>query len=252
LATAANYTTYSSPGSAIFHAPEAGTSIDNTDQPCLVISTDPGCTGTSGSVSSFGYATSASFPYYSMAAGLGSIDGYQLYTALAVTATPTYTAIPNTSNVTISAGNNGTVTFTLSPTNYTGSVTLTAVSSSSAVTASFPSNPVSLASGAQSVVLTISASSSAMKHSPAVPWKSGGVVVFAVLLGAPFTLRRKRALAVLVTALAISTVAFMAACGGGGSSSSTPTSQTFTVTVTPTGSGTVTNPASTVITVTVP
>ena len=40
----------------------------------------------------------------------------------------------------------------------------------------------------------------------------------AVLLGAPFTRRRKRALAVLMIALAVVGGGFLMSCGGGGSS----------------------------------
>jgi hypothetical protein len=68
-----------------------------------------------------------------------------------------------------------------------------------------------------------------------------------VLLGAPFTLRRKRALAVLLTALTIALAGFLMSCGGGGKAA-----RTYTVTLTPSGSGsTVTNasPVSFVVTV---
>jgi len=81
--------------------------------------------------------------------------------------------------------------------------------------------------------------------------KSGGAVIFgSVLLGAPFTRRRKRALAVLFTALAISAAGLLVACGGSGGSSK-PSPQMYRVTVTPTGSGTVMNPAAVIVIVTV-
>jgi hypothetical protein len=72
-----------------------------------------------------------------------------------------------------------------------------------------------------------------------------------VLLGAPFTLRRKRALAVLLTAAAILLAAFAISCGGINRSNNTTFARSYIVLVTPTGTGTVTNPAPVSITVTV-
>lgn len=167
-----------------------------------------------------------------------------------LTAIATYTLTPATSSITISAGSSGTVTLNLSSTGYAGTVTLAATSSSTSVTAS--ATAVTLTSnGTGTSTLTISPSTSAANHAPAVPWKSGGMMVFAVLLGAPFTLRRKQTMAVLLTALTLSTLGFMVACGGG-SGSSTKQARTYTVTVTPTGAGTVTNASAVTITVTVP
>jgi multidrug resistance efflux pump len=74
----------------------------------------------------------------------------------------------------------------------------------------------------------------------------------AVLLGAPFSLRKKRVLAVLLMALTISAAGFLMSCGGSRSSSSTtPAPRIYTVTVTPQGSGTVTNPSPVSVTLTV-
>jgi divalent metal cation (Fe/Co/Zn/Cd) transporter len=74
----------------------------------------------------------------------------------------------------------------------------------------------------------------------------------AVLLGAPFGFRRKRAIAILLVASAISMAGFLMACG---SSPSAPRTYTVTVTpkgvATPVGAVTVTDPAPVVITVTV-
>ena len=87
------------------------------------------------------------------------------------------------------------------------------------------------------------------------PWVAGLV---AVLLSAPFTLRRKRVLAVLLTALTLLAAGFLISCGGGSkSSSSTPTPQatarTYIVTVTPMGNPvSPTNPPPVTIAVTVP
>jgi subtilase family serine protease len=232
----------------IFHAVSG-----NNITPCTVQSSDPGCP----SSSSFGYTAPGSFPYYSMAAGLGSIDGFNLFSALNSSGTlPTsYVLTPSVSALTIAAGatTGNTVTFTISSTVYKGSIDLTAASSSGLVTAALSSSSVSLASGAQTVTLTISPGASAANRTPQMPWKGGGVIALAALLGVPFTLRRKRAMAVLLTALVISSLGFMAACGGGGSSSTVKQGRTYTVTVTGTATGTgVTNPAAVVITVTVP
>jgi hypothetical protein len=168
--------------------------------------------------------------------------------ALTVGAAPTYTLTPSATSVTGSSS----VTLTLNSTNYAGTVSfMTSVSSTNGtatnVTASAPS--VTLTSGGTGIsTLTVTANSSAANRSPQTPWKSGGGVVFcAVLLGAPFTLRRKRAVMVLLTAMAISLAGFLISCGG-----STKAARIYTVTVIPTGSSTVTNPSAVSIVVTVP
>ncbi len=142
----------------------------------------------------------------------------------------------------------------LTSTNYVGTVSFaTSVTSTdgaaSSVSASAPS--VTLTSGgAGSSVLTITANANAASHVPVAPWMSGGAVMFgAVLLGAPFTVRRRRTLAVLLTATAIMLAGFSMACSG--AAPSTKPARTYTVTVTPTGTGTVTNPAPVTIMVTV-
>ena len=64
-------------------------------------------------------------------------------------------------------------------------------------------------------MLTITANANAANHVPVAPWTSGGAVMFgAVLLGVPFTARRKRTLAVLLTAVAIMLAGFSMACSG--------------------------------------
>jgi len=171
-------------------------------------------------------------------------------TTITAAAAPTYTLTASSTTASISAGSSSTVTLTLVSTNYAGTVTLAAVASSTEVTASTPVSVTLTNGGTGTSTLTIATSSSAANHAPALPWKSGGVVVFAVLLGAPFTLRRKRAMAVMLTVLTISLAGFMVACSSGGSS--TKAARTYTVTITPTGSGTVTNPSAVVVTVTVP
>ncbi len=223
---------------AIFHDITTG----SNEQPCTTGST--GCVG--GLV---GYEATAG---YDLVTGLGSINGGALYAALAP---PAYTLGASSNSITIPAGSNGQFSLNLTATNFTGTVSFTTSVSSingtpSAVSASAPS--VSFASSTTgNSTLTITTTTSAANHSPGLPWKSSGPVMFcAVLLGAPFTERRKRALAVLFTALAIAAAGLLVACGGSGGSS-TPSPQTYTVTVTPTGSGTVMNPAAVSVTVTV-
>jgi hypothetical protein len=179
---------------------------------------------------------------------------------LAVTAAPpptasSYTLVASSTALTGSSA----VTLLLTSTNYAGTVALTpAVTSTngtaSNVTANLSPTSVTLTSNGNSTsTLTISANSSAAKRAPVAPWSSGGSIVLgAVLLGAPFSLRKKRILAVLLTALTISAAGFLMSCGGSGSSSSTtPAPRIYTVTVTPQGSGTVTNPSPVSVTLTV-
>jgi hypothetical protein len=178
-------------------------------------------------------------------------------TVNAAAATPSYslsaysTTVSGSGNIKlylVSSGYNGTVSFNTSVVATNGG--------SATVTASVP--PVSLttsnsAANPMTATLTITTSASAANHVPTLPWKSGGVLVFgAVLLGAPFTLRRKRVLAVLLTALAIALAGFAISCGGGRKSTAAATTATYTVTVTPVGTGTVTNPSPVIVTVTVP
>jgi hypothetical protein len=175
-------------------------------------------------------------------------------TALAVTVmvAPSYTLSASPTTTAIAVGSSGVVTLTLTPTNYTGTIALNAICSTpSAISATFNPSSISMANGVQSPTLTITTSASAANHAPAVPWKSGGAVMFcAVLLGAPFTRRRKRTMTVLMMALAVVGGGFLMSCGGG--SSSTPkAARTYYVTVTPTGTGTVTNATPIMITVTV-
>jgi hypothetical protein len=171
-------------------------------------------------------------------------------------AAPTYTLTAAASSVTIAAGNSSTVTLDLTSTNYAGTVPFTtSVTSSDGADSNVlaSATPVTLTSGGSgSSTLTITTSARAANHAPAVPWKSGGAAMLcAVLLGVPFTVRRKRALAVLLTAVTISLAGLLTSCGG--SSSSTPkAARTYTVTVTPTGTGTVTDAQPVTITVTVP
>ena len=168
--------------------------------------------------------------------------------------TPTYTLRGNSDSVTGSSS----VTLDLVSTNYAGPVSFaTSITSTSGAPLNLSASAPSIAltnGGTATTVLTITANAKAASHAPAIPWKSGGALVFgAVLLGAPLSVRRKRVLAVLLTALTISLAGVLMSCGGASSSSSTPTKaeNIYTVSVTPTGSGTVTNPAPLLVRVTV-
>lgn len=170
--------------------------------------------------------------------------------SLTVTPPPpvTYTLLTSTKSVEGSAS----VILQLFSTNYAGTVSFaTSVKSSdgtaSNVSASAP--PVTLTDGGTgSTVLTITSNANAANRIPIAPWTSGGAVVFGAILLAPFTTCRKRALAVLLTAVAISLAGLSIACSGG---PSIKPPRTYTVTVTPTGTGTVTNPSPVTISVTV-
>ncbi len=189
--------------------------------------------------------------------------GSTLYSASSGSASLTVTAVSYTlvASQTSLAGSSP-VTLTLTSTNYAGTVTLTpnvtsSNGNSSNVTAALSSPSVVLANnGSGTSTLTITANSSAAQHSPALPWRGGGMMVFAVLLSAPFTLRRKRALTVLLMALTISAAGLMISCGGGGGGSSSQqqasSPRSYTVTVTAKGSGTVADPLPVTITVTIP
>jgi hypothetical protein len=162
---------------------------------------------------------------------------------------PSYTLTATPSALTVNAGNVATATLSLASTGYNGTVSLTAVVTSangtaSAVTANVGSPATLSAGGGVAFTFPITTTTSAANHVPVMPWKSGGAVLFcAVLL--PLGLRRKRVVAVLLTALAFSLSGLMMSCG------SSRAARVYTVTVTPTGTGIVTNPAPVSITVTV-
>ena len=86
------------------------------------------------------------------------------------------------------------------------------------------------ANGSSTVSLTISASKSAANHAPRLPWMSG-LIAFALLAGFPLAQRRTRGAAVVLLALAISTLGVLVACGGGGGTQPPQ----YTVTISATG-----------------
>ena len=163
--------------------------------------------------------------------------------------TASYTMAAGASSIGVAAGGNGTTTLNLTSTNFNGTVsflaTVTLVSgsgSASAVTAT--ATPVTLtAGGTGTSTITISTATGAANHAPKLPWKSGSIALCAVLLGGPFTFRRKRAIAVLLMALAITMTAFLLGCGSS-SSGTRMYSVVLTPTATPSQAGAaVTNPA---------
>jgi len=184
-------------------------------------------------------------------ASYGGDGNYSPSSATAtVTMVPTY-SLSALNPAAMSPGSSIPVPITVTSNGYAGTVSFVAVSSGSGVSAS--AAPVTINSnGTATATLTIKASSSAANHVPVRPWKSGGTLVFcAVLLGVPFTVRRKWALAVLLMAGAIVAAGFLVSCSGGGGSSAPAGPQYFNVTVTPTGTGTVTNSPGVIVSVTV-
>jgi hypothetical protein len=186
--------------------------------------------------------------------------------ALSGTATlPTeaYTLAVTTPTVSMTPGTTGTATLTLNSSNYAGTVSfVTSVTSTDGTAANVTATatPVTLASGGTGTsTVTITANMNAANHTSSAPWNRGGALVFCtVLLGLPFTFRRKRALSLLPLVLAtISLSGLLIGCGSSNTQSHTQAARTYIVTATPTGaitpagSATVTNPSAVTITVTV-
>ena len=173
----------------------------------------------------------------------GALYGSSSGTTTQTVTAPAYTITPPAA-VSLAPGGSQSVTFTLNSTTFADNTTVTATSSSTLLTLSPASGTLTLgANGTGTFSTTLTASSSAANHAPRMPW-SGGMIAFgAVLAGIPLARRRKRVAAVLLTALAISTLGFMMACGGSGGG--TKAARTYTVTLTGTGG------VSSVVTVTV-
>ena len=94
---------------------------------------------------------------YDLATGWGSPNGSGLLNALAGSSTPSFTLASSPSSLTITQGNSGTSTITVTDLGgFSGSVTLAASGLPSGVTAAFSANPTSSAS-----TLTLTASSTA-------------------------------------------------------------------------------------------
>jgi hypothetical protein len=144
---------------------------------------------------------------------------------------PAYTITPASSSVTLTPGNSTTVGVTLTSSGFAGSISWTATPSSGLITVSPSSGTATLtANDPASISLNIGASSSATNRHPRLPWTIGGGVFAAMLAGLPLLRRRKRVLAILLTALAVASLAFALSCSGG---SKAPRS--YTVVITGTG-----------------
>jgi len=253
IALSASATSVTVGTSVVFTATLSGGGVDPTGTVTFLDGTTQLGTGTlSGGVATYSTSTLAAGTH-SITAHYGGDSNYTAVTSAATTVTvvvPSYTLSASTTAVTITAGNTADVTITAATTNYTGSLAIKIVSSDPLLmNANLVSGTLS-SGGIGSGTLEIFTTVSAQKHSPAKPWKSGGaMMVCAVLLGAPFTLRRRRAVAVLMMAVAISLAGFAMACSGGGVK---VPPRIYTLTLTPTGTGTVSNPAPITITVTVP
>ena len=138
--------------------------------------------------------------------------------------------------LTLSPGGSQPAAVTLTSTTFADNVSWKATTSSSAITVSPSSGTTTLsAGGTQTLNLTVSASSSAQKHSPRLPWMAEPIA-FGVLLGTLPLLRRRRAKIVLLSMLFVVLLGFMASCGGGGGGSNNKSNpQQFTVIITGTG-----------------
>jgi hypothetical protein len=160
---------------------------------------------------------------------------------IAVNVVPDFSLPASLSPITITAGQSGTTTLTITgKTAYNGTISFTAASCSglpSLTTCSF--SPASVkGSGKTTITISTTASHSAALQHFGV-WGSGGGILAGVLfLGVP-TRRRRKSLFALV---AMTCLAAAFGCGGGGGSGSTPpipgTPQgTYSITVAATSSG---------------
>jgi subtilase family serine protease len=166
-------------------------------------------------------------------------SGNTSFAASAATVQVTLAAVPTytlTASPTAVSGSSTVVLSLNSPTTYAGTVSfVTTVTSTngtpSNVSASAPAITLSAGGNGQST-LTITPNANASNRTPSAPWKSGGVMVFAaVLLGAPFTFRRKRAMTVLIVGLGVTLAGFMVACGGSGNGNGSSKTATSTALV---------------------
>jgi hypothetical protein len=190
--------------------------------------------------------------HYSTAEGIVTLTVNPPTGSYTISASPTSQTFTNTINT--------PPTYTLSLSslnNYTGNVSFTTSVSASqnnpnvTVTASVPR--VSLTSGgtATTTLTVVVQTSRAANHRPQLPWRSGLVSMCGVvLLGAPFAARRKRLLAVLLSAVVLTLAGFLTSCGSGLSVSGGGNPTTYTITVTPTGTGQVSNPSPVSVTLT--
>jgi len=171
--------------------------------------------------------------------------------------TPGFTmAATALSPASVSAGGTATSTITLTPTNgFTASVSLTCSSITGGGTPAPTCAFSTVTNGSSTLTVSTTANSSAkqlrstgMFYAMLLP--IGGMT----LLGAGFTSRRKKLLAVMLLCLAITGIVFMVACGGGSSSGGgggnggTPAG-TYTITVQGTATGAATQTQNLTLTV---
>ena len=168
---------------------------------------------------------------YNPAAGSNynsSVSSGQTFTVTA----PAYTIAPASTAITLTPGNSTPVSVTLTSTTFADNISWTATPSSGLITVSPASGNATLTAGGTATIgpLNIGASSSAANRHPHLPWTIGGGIFAAMLAGVPLLRRRKRVAAILLSALAIASLAFVISCSGG---SKAPRS--YTVTITGTG-----------------
>ncbi len=159
---------------------------------------------------------------------------------------PSYAVAANPATQTIAAGQSASFTITVTPSGgYSGTTSFACSSVPSGASCIFSPSTVTPSGVAASTTLTISTTppSSAAAQPGSVPWRTGGSLVLAGLLG--IFLRPRRAarwLRTLCCLLLLGALAFCSACGGGGSNgggSSNPGTPagTYSVSVNATGSG---------------
>ena len=152
---------------------------------------------------------------------------------LAVTA-PAYTITPTATSVSLTKGTWQTVTVALDSTTFADTTNWTATSSSPLLIEVSPTSGTATlaANGTSTIQLAILASSMAANRAPALPWTAGLMAFGVVLAGIPLAQRRRRVAALLLVALAISALAFVASCSG---NTPAPVTDNYTVTIKGTG-----------------
>ncbi len=140
---------------------------------------------------------------------------------------PAYTIAPASTSVTLTPGSSSSVGVTLTSTTFAGSTSWTATPSSGLITVSPSSGTATLSAGGTATInLQITASNSASNRHPHLPWTIGGGLFAAMLAGLPLVRRRKRVAAILLTALAVASLAFALSCSSG---SKAPRSYTVSI-----------------------
>ena len=187
---------------------------------------------------------------YSVTAAYGGDSANGASTSSSVTvviATPTFAVASSPSSQTVSAGQSASYAFTVTPANgYTGTVNLSCGTLPSEASCSFSASSLTITgSGTGKSTLTISTTAPTVSRntapaSPFAPWRTGGGIALAGILGlalAPNKVRRwNRRFRALVCVLLLGALWLpLVGCGGGGGMTTktggTPAG-TYTVTVT--------------------